>query len=110
MIDRIDELELSGMRPGRDQYSSMTHAELAALRPREAEEIIAQLHDSAEQRSALRFVLRGLDVERAVAKVALNRERARKIRDQRRSEKECRESLGMTPEEIAEMKMQMKDR
>ncbi len=93
MIDRIDELELSGMRPGRDQYSGMTYTELAALRPHEAQEISARLHDPAEQRSALRFVLRGLDVERALAKVALNREVVTKIRDQRRPRKSVENHL-----------------
>jgi len=107
-LDLIDELELSGLRPGRDPYSRLTLAELTAQRPNEAVEIIAELSDPAEQRSALRFVLRGLTVEKAVAKVVLDREIVKRIRDQQRAEKELRESLGMTSEEFEQTKRYLK--
>lgn len=104
MLDRIDEIELADLRSGRDEYSNLTLAALNALRPQEATEIAAVLSVPAEQAAAIRWVLRGQSVERAVAKVGLDRKKIESIRDKRRKRKELREALGMTDEEIEAMK------
>lgn len=103
-MDKIDEIELKSLRPGRDQYSPLTLPELTALRPEEAKVIAEQLPDLADQRSALRLVLRGLSVEKAVVKINLDREMVVQLRNDRRSEKEIRESLGMTDDEFEKLK------
>lgn len=82
----------------------MTLEELTTLRPREAMEIVALVQDPADQRSALRFVLRGLTVEKAIAKIGQDNEMVQKIRDDRRSKKELQERLNLSSEEIDEMK------
>jgi hypothetical protein len=105
MIDRIDELELASLRSGRDEYSRLKLSALMVLRPQEAVQIAEALPLPSEQASALRWVLRGESVERAIAKVILDRESIANLRDRRRAEKDSRESLGMTADEIAEMKM-----
>ncbi len=93
-MDRIDELELSGLRSGRDEFSKMNLPALILLRPQEAAQIAELLPTPAEQAAALRWVLRGLSEERAVAKVLVDRERDEKIRDERRKKKAIREILG----------------
>jgi hypothetical protein len=105
VIDPIDEIELKGLRSGRDQFSRIKLAELTQMRPEESICIATELLLEAEQASALRWVLRGESVERAIAKVILDRESVANLRDRRRAEKDNRESLGMTADEIAEMKM-----
>ena len=94
MVDRIDELELIALRSGRDQYSNITLPELKLLKPAESAELILLLEDPSEQAAAIRWLLRGLDVERAVAKVILDRTMTTAIRDKRRKEKEMREIFG----------------
>ncbi len=109
MIDRIDELEIAALRSGRDEYSKLKLQALTQLKPNEAAEIAEKLPLPSEQASPLaRWVMRGLSVEGAVAKVGLNQKRAESIRDKRRLEKELRQSLDMSPEEIEEMKMYLK--
>ncbi len=108
MLDPIEELELQSLRSGFDEYSNHKLSELTALRPQEAVEITAQLTDPEDQRLALKWVMRGLNVEMAVAKVGMNKKMETAIRDKRRAQKELRESLGMTDEEIAEMKHHLK--
>ena len=68
------------------------------LRPTEAVQIAEQLPSATEQRSALRWVMRGLNVEEAVAKVELDRQTVKSIRDKRRANKELREGLGVNAE------------
>ena len=82
--------------------------EMTALRPQEAVEIATQLADPEEQRLALKWVMRGLNVEMAVAKVGMNKKMETAIRDKRRAKKELRESLGMTDEEIEALKKRLK--
>jgi hypothetical protein len=108
MIDRIDELVLASLRSGRDKYSKLKLQGLTQLKPNEAAEIAEKLSLPSGQAEALRWVMRGLSVEWAVAKVGLNQKRAESIRDKRRSEKELQQSLDMSPEEIKEMKMYLK--
>lgn len=108
MIDRIDELELASLRSGRDEYSGLKLSALTLMKPNEAAEIAEKLPMPSEQAEAARWVMRGLSVEGAVAKVGLNQKRAESIRDKRRLEKELRQSLDMSSEEIEEMKMYLK--
>ena len=107
MLDPIEELDLKSLRSGNDQYSRLKLSELTALRPPEAVEIAAQLAEPEDQRFALKWVMRGLNVEMAVAKVGMNKKMETAIRDNRRAKKELREGLGMTDDEIAEMKSQL---
>ncbi len=94
MVDRIDELELIALRSGRDQYSNFKLPELKLLKPAESAEIIPSLEEPTEQAAAIRWVLRGQNVEKAVAKVILDRTMTTAIRDKRRKEKEIREIFG----------------
>ena len=94
MIDRIDELDLGALRSGRDEYSILRLPALTALRPQEAVTIAEALPLEAEQAAALRWVLRGQTVEKAVAKVELDRAKVERIRNKRRAKKEQREILG----------------
>lgn len=94
MMDRIDTLELADRRSGRDEYSKMKLPALTVLRPLEAATIAAILSAPVEQAAAIRWVLRGLTVERAVAKVELDRTMVESIRNKRRAKKELREILG----------------
>jgi len=100
MIDRIDELELADLRSGRDQYSNLNLPALTQLKPLEAAQIAEALPLEVEQAAALRWLLRGLNVERAVAKVVLNRKAVEAIRDKQRVTKDLRESVGITDEEL----------
>ncbi len=100
MLDRIDEIELADLRSGRDQYSKLNLPALSQLRPHEATEIAEALPLPVEQAAALRWVLRGLTVEKAIAKVNLDRQMVEAIRDKRRAKKELREALGLDAEEI----------
>lgn len=90
MIDPIDQLELAGLRSGRDEYSKMKLPALTKLKPVEAAQIAEELPVPADQ-AALRWVLRGQTVEKAVAKVILDREMVERLRDKRRTEKTIRE-------------------
>ncbi len=103
-MDRLDELELAALRPGRDQYSKLKLPDLTELRPQEAVQIAEQLPLEAEQAAALRWVLRGLSVEKAVAKVVLDRQMVEGIRDERRQRKQLRESLGLDDETLVQGK------
>ncbi len=105
MIDPVDEIELKGLRSGHDEFSKLKLGKLTQMLPIEASQIAEQLPEEEEQASALRWVLRGESVERAVAKIILDRETTTRIRDRNRAKRESRESLGMTTDEIAEMKM-----
>lgn len=100
MIDRIDELELAALRSGRDEHSQLNLSALMVLKPNEAAEIAELLTLPSEQAAALRWVLRGLSVEEAVAKLVLLRGKVEAIRNKRRNTKELHESLGMEAEEI----------
>lgn len=108
MIDRIDELELAALRSGRDEYSNLKLPALTQLKPIESAQIAEILPEPSDQAAAIRWVMRGLSVEHAVAKIRLDHEMVEAIRDKRRSEKELQESLDMSPEEIKEMKLYLK--
>ena len=100
MIDRIDELELASLRSGRDEYTNLKLTALTQLKPKEAAQVAGELPLPSEQAAALRWVLRGLSVEEAVAKVILDQKMVKAIRDKRRFDKELIEGLGMDAEEI----------
>jgi hypothetical protein len=100
MIDRIDELELASLRSGRDEYSKLKLPALTLMMPNEAAQVAEALPLPSEQAAALRWVMRGLSVEKAVAKVVLLREKVDAIRNKRRNTKELHESLGVTEEEM----------
>jgi hypothetical protein len=104
MIDRIDELELAALRSGRDEYSHLKLPALTQLKPNEAAQIAEALPLRSEKAAALRWVMRGLSVEKAVAKVVLLREKVGAIRDKRRFQKELQkelqEGLGLDAGEI----------
>ncbi len=100
MIDRIDELELASLRSGRDEYSKLKLPALTLMMPNEATKVAEALPMPSEKAAALRWVMRGLSVEKAVAKVVLLREKVGAIRDKRRNTKELHESLGVTEEEM----------
>ena len=100
MIDRIDELELASLRSGRDEYSKLKLPALTLMMPNEAAQVAEALPLPSEQAAALRWVMRGLSVEKAVAKVVLLREKVGAIRNKRRFQKELQEGLGVDAEEI----------
>ncbi|MCF7963663.1 MAG: hypothetical protein K9M08_23220 [Pirellula sp.] len=104
MIDRIDELSLASLRSGRDKYSNIMLPELIQMMPREAAEIAEVLPELSDQAVAIRWVMRGLSVEHAVAKVRLDHEMVKGIRDKKRFEKELNDGLGLDAEEIAAWK------
>ncbi len=107
-IDRIDELVLAALRSGRDEYSILKLSALTLMKPIESAQIAEILPEPSDQAAAIRWVMRGLSVEHAVAKVRLDHEMVEAIRDKRRSEKELQQSLDMSSEEIEEMKMYLK--
>ena len=100
MIDRIEELELASLRSGRDEYSKLKLPALTLMMPNEAAQVAEALPLPSEQAAALRWVMRGLSVEKAVAKVVLLRGKVEAIRNKRRNTKELHESLGVTEEEM----------
>jgi hypothetical protein len=108
MIDRIDELVLAALRSGRDEYSNLKLSALTLMKPIESAQIAEILPEPSDQAAAIRWVMRGLSVEHAVAKVRLDHKMVEAIRDKRRSEKELQQSLDMSSEEIEEMKMYLK--
>lgn len=100
MLDRIDELELAGMRSGRDQYSKLNLDDLVTMMPKEAIQIVGILPLEEEQKSALRSVMCGLSVEKAVAKVELDRQMVKTIWEKRRFQKKLQEGLGVDAETV----------
>lgn len=101
MIDRIEELVLASLRSGRDKYSRLKLQELTQLKPNEAAEIAEILPEPLDQAVAIRWVMRGLSIEQAVAKVRIDHEMVKGIRDKNRFKKELNDGLGMDAQEIA---------
>jgi len=93
-LDRIDELELQDMWSGRDEFSKLSLSVLQQRLPKECGEIEQRLPIPSEQGAALRWVLRGLTVQRAVWKIVYNRTVVEKKRNERRKAKFIRDITG----------------
>ena len=104
MKDRIEELEFGMVRSGRDAFSRLALPELIERLPKEYAEIAACLTEPADQRSALRWILRSRTIEDAIGIVLAKKETGERIRERRHQEKADREIVlaGLTPEEIEE--------